>query len=311
MSIEDLPDIGVIGLGAMGSRMTRRLLAAGYRVHGWNRSSGKAAALEADGLIAWPTPRQVAGHARIIVSMVWNSAALLDVTRPPDGLLAGLTPEHVLIDMSTVEPEVAAGVSGEAAARGAATLGCPVSGSLDAAESGNLVILAGGPAAALERVRPVLGHLARQVIHLGDDVRLGLTLKLAVNLQVAVQAVAWGEGLLIAERAGLSRAAATEAMLASVIASPMLRYRAPFVLRQPDEVWASAAQLRKDVAYATGAAGGAEALPAGQIALALLDAVCGCGEADAEAGALARFVADRRHLEPAVKPALPGKGPRS
>lgn len=310
MSSADLPDIGVIGLGAMGSRMARRLLAAGYRVHGWNRSPGKAAALEADGLVAWPTPRQVAGHVRIVLSMVWDSAALLDITRPPDGLLAELTPEHVLIDLSTVEPEVAAGVSAEAADRGAAMLGCPVSGSLDAAESGTLTILAGGPAAALDRVRPVLGHLARQVIHLGDDVRIGLTLKLAVNLQVAVQAVAWGEGLLIAERAGLSRVAATEAMLASVIASPMLRYRAPFVLREPDEVWASAAQLRKDVSYAAEAAGGAEALPAGRTALSLLDAVCGGGEADAEAGALARFVADRRHLEPAL-PELPGKGPRS
>lgn len=289
----DLPDVGVIGLGAMGGRIARRLLAAGYRVHGWNRTASRVAPLAADGLVPHPTPRAVAAEASLLISMVWDSTALDDITRPPDGLFAGLHEGHVLVDMSTVEPAASARVAAEVASRGAAMLDCPVSGSLDAAESGQLVLLAGGPATALGRARPVLEHLGRQLIYLGGEPGLGLALKLAVNLQVAIQEVAWGEGLAIAERAGISRATATEAMLASVIASPMLRYRAPFVLDPPEEVWASAAQLRKDVEYALGAGGGV--LPAGQVAHALLDAVCATGEADTEAAALARYVADRRH----------------
>lgn len=311
----DRPDVGVIGLGAMGGRIARRLLAAGYRVHGWNRSANRVAPLAAEGLIPWPAPCQVAEHAGVVLSMVWDSAALRAVTLPPEGLLAGLRAGHVYVDLSTVEPEVSAEISRQAAGRGAVMLDCPVSGSLDAAESGNLVLLAGGPARALEQVRPVLAHLGR-IVHLGGEPGLGLALKLAVNLQVAIQAVAWGEGLVIAEQAGISRAAATEAMLASVIASPMLRYRAPFVLRPPDEVWASASQLRKDVGYALAAAGdgyaagdgSTHALPAGHVALGLLDAVCGAGGADEEAAVLARFVADRRTLSghrsgPAVREA--------
>jgi 3-hydroxyisobutyrate dehydrogenase-like beta-hydroxyacid dehydrogenase len=289
----DHPPVGVVGLGAMGSRIARRLLAAGYQVHGWNRTPGRALALAADGLTVWSTPREVAEHAPVVLSMVWDSAALRDITRPPDGLLAGLSAGHVYVDMSTVEPEASAEVARAVARTGAAMLDCPVSGSLDAAESGNLVLLAGGPAAALERARPVLAHLGRQLVHLGNRPGLGLALKLAVNLQVAIQEVAWGEALLIAERAGISRPAATEAMLASVIASPMLRYRAPFVLAPPAEVWASAAQLRKDVGYATAAA--RRPLPAGSVALALLDAVCAAGEGDTEAAALARYVADGRY----------------
>jgi 3-hydroxyisobutyrate dehydrogenase-like beta-hydroxyacid dehydrogenase len=280
----------------MGSRIARRLLNAGYRVHGWNRSVGRVTPLAAAGLQPWSTPREVADHSDIVLSMVWDSDALRRIALSPDGLVAGLNARHVYVDLSTVEPEVSAEVTAAAARRGTAMLGCPVSGSLDAAESGSLVLLAGGPAHALERARPVLEHLGHHIIHLGEEVGLGLALKLAVNLQVAVQEVGWGEGLLIAERAGITRAAATEAMLASVIASPMLRYRAPFVLSPPDEVWASAAQLRKDVRYAVDAAGqdGLRALPAGSAALALLDAVCETGGADEEAAALARFVADRR-----------------
>jgi 3-hydroxyisobutyrate dehydrogenase-like beta-hydroxyacid dehydrogenase len=298
-------DVGVIGLGAMGSRIARRLLSAGYRVHGWNRSAGRVAPLAAQGLIPWSTPREVAEHADIVLTMLWDSAALRDVTLPPDGLLAGLRARSVYVDMSTVEPKASAEVSREAASRGAAMLDCPVSGSLDAAESGNLVLLASGPAHALDRARPVLEHLGRHIAHLGEEPGLGLALKLAINLQVAIQEVAWGEGLIVAERAGISRGMATEVMLASVIASPMLRYRAPFVLSPPDEVWASASQLRKDVDYALeyAADDNAEndkhdkhAMPAGRVALSLLHAVCNAGEADEEAAALARFVADRRSL---------------
>ncbi|GHJ38477.1 NAD(P)-dependent oxidoreductase [Streptomyces sp. TS71-3] len=289
--------VGFIGLGAMGGRMAARLLAAGHRVHGWNRSSDRLAPLTAAGLEPCATPREVAARAGTVLVMVWDSEALLAVTEGPDGLLSGMTGEHVLVDLSTVEPHVSRQVAARVRERGGRMLDCPVSGSLDAAEAGTLVLLAGGPSGALDRLRPTLEVLAERIIHLGEDNGLGLAMKLAVNLQVALQAVAWGEAMVVAEDAGIDRAAATEAMLASVIASPMLRYRAPFLLREPAEVWASAAQLRKDVAYATSGTGGRT--PSGDLALRLLDAVCAAGDGDREAAQLMRHVADCRGTGPA------------
>jgi 3-hydroxyisobutyrate dehydrogenase-like beta-hydroxyacid dehydrogenase len=297
--------VGVIGLGAMGSRMATRLLAAGYEVHGYNRTAARAQALEPAGLVAWDTPRTLAEHTDVVLSMVWDSAALREVALGPDGLVAGLTERHVYLDMSTVEPEASREVAAQVSRRGAVMLDCPVSGSLDAAESGRLVVFAGGPATALERVRPVLDQLSDRVLHLGEANGLGLALKLAVNLQVAIQEVAWGESLVLAERAGVSRAAATEAMLASVIASPMLRYRVPFVEDEPVEVWASAAQLRKDVAYAVERADGAAL--AGAVALHHLDAIVGAGQGGREAAHLIRVVADRIGAGPRVPDDKSGK----
>jgi 3-hydroxyisobutyrate dehydrogenase-like beta-hydroxyacid dehydrogenase len=283
--------VGFIGLGAMGGRMAARLLAAGHRVHGWNRSPERVAPLAAAGLVPHATPREVAEHAGTVLVMVWDSEALLAVAEGPDGLLSGVTGDHVLVDLSTVEPHVSRQVAARVRERGGRMLDCPVSGSLDAAEAGTLALLAGGPSDALDRVRPALDVLAGRIVHIGQDNGLGLTLKLAVNLQVALQAVAWGEAMVVAEDAGVDRATATEAMLASVIASPMLRYRAPFLLREPAEVWASAAQLRKDVAYAVSGTGGHT--PAGDHALRLLDAICAAGDGDREAAQLMRHVADR------------------
>jgi 3-hydroxyisobutyrate dehydrogenase-like beta-hydroxyacid dehydrogenase len=283
--------VGFVGLGAMGGRLAARLLAAGHPVYGYNRTPERMAPLVAQGLTACATPREVAERAEVVLSMVWGSDALRAVTEGPDGLLASLGERHVYADLSTVEPQACREVAAAVAARGAAMLDCPVSGSLDAAAEGRLVFLVGGPAAALARIRPVLDELAAEIVHVGEANGLGLTLKLAVNLQVALQSVAWGEAMVVAERVGITRERATEAMLTSVIASPMLRYRAPFLLQEPAEVWASAAQLRKDVGYAVSDGAGT---PAGDLALRLLDAICAAGEGDREAAQLMRFVADRR-----------------
>jgi 3-hydroxyisobutyrate dehydrogenase-like beta-hydroxyacid dehydrogenase len=169
-------------------------------------------------------------------------------------------------------------------------LDTPVSGSLDAAESGQVMIMVGGPASALERARPVLEILGRSVQHV--DVRNGsaLVLKLAINMQVAIQAVAWGEGLALAEQFGIDRRDASRVMLDSVIASPMLKYRAPFALDPPAEVWASAAQLLKDVTYAVARADGNAV--AGSYAGELLHKVCAEGRGDREAAEVMVAAAD-------------------
>jgi 3-hydroxyisobutyrate dehydrogenase-like beta-hydroxyacid dehydrogenase len=284
--------VSVIGLGAMGSRMARRLLSAGFAVNGWNRTAAKAEALVADGLTLHPTPREAAAAGDVVITMVWGSEALEGVTGGADGILAGLGENTIYVDMSTVAVSFSIDLAGKVRDRGAWMLDSPVSGSLDAAEEGRLTLVVGGPAAVLDRARPVLDRLGTTVVHVGDDNGLGVTMKLAINLQVALQAVAWGEALAITEGRGVSRGDATGAMLASVVASPMLKYRAPFAIEEPAEVWASAAQLRKDVAYAIDAGPGG--LPSAALALEILDEIIADGDGDLEAAELMRRVADRR-----------------
>ena len=282
--------VGVVGTGAMGSRFARRLAGAGHEVHACNRTLRRAEVLRGAGVSIQPSPRAVAEHADVLICMVWDSAALRAVALGADGFVAGLTQRHVVADCSTVEPEVSAGVAAAVAQTGASMLDTPVSGSLDAAEAGQVMIMVGGPAEALDRARPVLDVLGRAVLHVGEANGSALALKLAINMQVAIQEVAWGEGLALAEAFGIDRSAASRVMLDSVIASPMLRYRAPFALAAPPEVWASAAQLRKDVEYAVSRSRGRAV--AGRYALDLLAKICAEGRGDCEAAELMVAAAD-------------------
>jgi 3-hydroxyisobutyrate dehydrogenase-like beta-hydroxyacid dehydrogenase len=276
--------VGVIGTGAMGSRFARRLVSAGHEVHACNRTRQRAEALRGSGVIVQPSPRAVAEHADVLICMVWDSAALRAVALGAGGFVAGLALRHVVADCSTVEPEVSAHIAAEVARTGASMLDTPVSGSLDAAEAGQVMIMVGGPSAGLDRARPVLDVLGRAVLHVSEANGSALALKLAINLQVAIQEVAWGEGLALAEAFGIDRSAASQIMLDSVIASPMLRYRAPFALAAPPEVWASAAQLRKDVEYAVSRSRGRAV--AGRYALDLLAKICADGRGNREAAEL-------------------------
>jgi 3-hydroxyisobutyrate dehydrogenase-like beta-hydroxyacid dehydrogenase len=278
------PVIGVVGLGSMGSRFARRFSSAGYEVHVYNRTRDRAAALEDLGVQVRKSPRELAERSDVVISMVWDSEALTQVMTGSDGVLGGLGPGKIVADASTVEPEVSARLAELVAERGAAMLDIPVSGSLDKAAAGELTLMVGGSAAVLERVRPVLEVLGNSVLHVGERNGSGLVIKLAVNMQVAAQAVAWGEGLALAAEYGIGRKTATQVMLHSVIASPMLTYRAPFVLAPPDEVWATAAQLRKDVAYAVERSAGSARAAAH--ALELLDDICRSGRGDREAAEL-------------------------
>ncbi|MDQ1734285.1 MAG: hypothetical protein QOH56_536 [Pseudonocardiales bacterium] len=282
--------VGVIGTGAMGSRFAQRLLDTGHEVTVYNRTPAKLEGLRACGAHVVLTPRAVAENCDVLICMVWDSPALQAVALGPDGFVAGLSADQVVADASTVEPEVSADIARAVTARGALMLDTPVSGSLDAAESGQVMIMVGGPTSALERARPVLDILGRSVQHV--DIRNGsaLVLKLAINLQVAIQAVAWGEGLALAEQFGIDRRAASRVMLDSVIASPMLKYRAPFALDPPAEVWASAAQLFKDVTYAVARSEGTAV--AGRYARELLDKVCADGRGDREAAEVMVAAAD-------------------
>jgi 3-hydroxyisobutyrate dehydrogenase-like beta-hydroxyacid dehydrogenase len=242
-------NLGFVGLGVMGGRIAKRLLDAGHAVTGYNRTRAKAAWLEAAGLKLVATPREVAEAAGVTFVMVSDTAALDAVTRGPDGLLAGLGDGKVLCDMSTVSPLASRALARDVAATGARMLDTPVSGSVSTLEAGKLSIMVGGEPEVLERVRPLLADIGPTVIHIGANGQAAL-LKTAINLSLPVQLTALSEGLLIAEKGGVPKQVALEAMLASVIASPSLAYRGPFLVELPEEAWFDVNMMQKDLQLA-------------------------------------------------------------
>jgi 3-hydroxyisobutyrate dehydrogenase-like beta-hydroxyacid dehydrogenase len=241
--------VGFVGLGAMGSRMAGRLLKAGHQVHGTDRTAAKAAALVGQGLVWCATPREVAAAADVTFSSVSDDAAVAAITAGPDGILAGLAPGKVYVDMSTIAPRTSRQVAGRVRALGAEMLDAPVSGSIPAAEDGTLVIMVGGDEAIFRAVEPLLGVLGRSVTHIGPNGQ-ALLLKLAINLNLGAQMLAFSEGVLLAERGGIDRKLAVEVMADSAVGSPAMRARAPFVLDLPDEAWFDVGLLTKDLGLA-------------------------------------------------------------
>jgi 3-hydroxyisobutyrate dehydrogenase-like beta-hydroxyacid dehydrogenase len=248
-----MSSIGFIGMGAMGSRIAGRLLDAGHTVYGTNRTKSKALPLIERGLQWRATPDEVAAAADVIFSMVTDDAALDAVTSGPDGILAGLQEGKVYIDMSTVSPRVSRRVAERVSARGAQMLDAPVSGSIPQAESGTLAIFVGGNEDAFATVEPLLRELGRAVTRVGTNGH-GLLLKLAVNISLAVQTLAFSEGLLLAERGGIDPPVAAEAMSTSSIGSPMLQARVPLLLDLPKQAWFDVALMEKDIHLARDAA---------------------------------------------------------
>src|SRR5262245_15787996 len=209
--------LGFIGLGAMGSRMARRLLDAGHPLVGYNRTAAKAKPLVAAGMKLASSPRAVGNAADVIFSMVTDTSALAAIAHGPDGVIAGLRPGAAWVEMSTVSPAVSRELAGHVAARGADFLDGPVSGSIATLEQGQLSFMVGGDAAALSRVRPYLLAIGPTITHVGP-VGLAVTMKIATNLGLAVQMLAFSEAVLLAEKSGIARARAVEALLKSVIA---------------------------------------------------------------------------------------------
>jgi 3-hydroxyisobutyrate dehydrogenase-like beta-hydroxyacid dehydrogenase len=241
--------VGFVGLGAMGSRMAGRLLAAGYTVHGTNRTRARAEALIERGLQWCDTPREVARAAQVTISMIADDTALEAITTGPDGILAGLAPGHIHIDMSTVSPSTSRALAEQFRAHGADLLDGPVSGSIPAAEAGSLVIVVGGEEAAFGRVEPLLRELGGTVTRIGPNGQ-GLLLKLAINISLSAQTLAFSEGVLLAERGGIDRKLAVDAMAVSAIGSPAVRARGPLVLDLPDQAWFDVALMQKDIRLA-------------------------------------------------------------
>jgi 3-hydroxyisobutyrate dehydrogenase-like beta-hydroxyacid dehydrogenase len=233
----------------MGGRVALRLLKAGHTMRGYNRTAERARWLVEEGLQLCSTPRQVAENSDIVFTMVTNTEALKAVVEGEDGIFAGLAPGKVYIDMSTSSPEYSRQLSERARATGASMLDVPVSGSVSTLEEGRLSLMAGGTPDDFEKVLPVLKDIGPTVNYVGSNGQAVL-MKIAINLQLAVQMVAFSEGVLLAERGGIARKTAVEVMLNSVIASPMIKYRCPFVLEMPDEAWFDVNMMQKDMLLA-------------------------------------------------------------
>jgi 3-hydroxyisobutyrate dehydrogenase-like beta-hydroxyacid dehydrogenase len=244
--------IGFVGLGNMGGNMAARFLAAGYPVYGEERSRAHAEGLVHDGLQWCDTPKQVAEAVEIVFTSVPDDDVLDAVASGPDGILAGLAAEQIWVDMSTVSPRASRGLAERVRAQGAAMLDAPVSGSVPQVQTGTLTIMVGGDEHAYARVEPVLRELGGPT-HVGENGQ-GLVLKLAINVSLAVQMLAFAEGLLLAERSGIDRGLAIDVMTKSPIGSPMLKARAGLLLELPDEAWFSIGLMQKDIALALDAA---------------------------------------------------------
>lgn len=239
--------IGYVGLGAMGRVMVKRLLNAGQTVIGNNRTQAKADPLIEMGMHWAATPREVAAASDIIFSMVTNTKAVQAITQGVDGILAGLTPEKIYVDMSTMSPNYSQALAAQVMAEsGAKMLDAPVSGSTITLEQGKATFMVGGDEAAFEKVKPVLQDIAPNVFHVGKN-GLAVALKIAINLNLAVQMLGFSEGVLLAEKSGIPREKAVQVMLSSVIASPMVAYRGPLVLGQPEEALFDCTMMQKDL----------------------------------------------------------------
>jgi 3-hydroxyisobutyrate dehydrogenase-like beta-hydroxyacid dehydrogenase len=244
-----MANLGFVGLGVMGSQMVSRLLDKGHTVTGYNRTRAKAQWLIDKGMKWADSPRAVAAATDVTFAMVTNAAAIAAVTDGPDGIIAGLGPGKLFIDMSTVSPEVSRATAAKVRAKGADMADAPVSGSVITLQQGKLSVMVGGKKETFDKAQPLLLNIGPKVTHVGDN-GLALAMKIAVNLSLAVQMMAFSEGVLLAEKSGIPREIAVDVLTHSAVASPMIQYRGPFILQQPDEAWFDCNMMQKDMLLA-------------------------------------------------------------
>jgi 3-hydroxyisobutyrate dehydrogenase-like beta-hydroxyacid dehydrogenase len=244
-----MANLGFVGLGVMGSEMVSRLLSKGHTVTGYNRTRTKAERLVQRGMKWGETPRAVCAAADVIFSMVTNEKALAAVMEGPDGILNALAPGTFLIDMSTVSPHYSRSVAAKAREKGADMIDAPVSGSVITLQEGKLSVMVGGRRETFECLKPILDDIGPKVTYVGDN-GLALSMKIAINLSLAVQMMAFSEGVLLAEKSGIARNVAVDVLTNSAVASPMIKYRGPFVLSMPAEAWFDVNMMQKDMLLA-------------------------------------------------------------
>ena len=241
--------LGFVGLGVMGSEMVNRLLGKGHTVTGNNRTRSKAEWLIKKGMEWADSPRAVVMDSDVIFSMVTNSAALGAIMNGPDGMLAAVTPGKIFVDISTVSPAFSREMANKIREKGGDMVDAPVSGSVSTLQEGKLSVMVGGRKETFEKVKPLLLDIGPKVTYVGEN-GLALVMKIATNLSLAVQMLAFCEGVLLAEKSGIPREIAVDVLTNSVIGSPLLQYRGPFVLKMPEEAWFNVNMMQKDTLLA-------------------------------------------------------------
>lgn len=221
--------IGFVGLGEMGLVIVPRLMEAGHTVTGWNRTKSKAEPLLGQGMLWADTPRELAAQSEVLFSIVTDAAAVRAVALGEDGIIAGLSSDGVYLDMSTIAPDDSRAIATAFREAGKIMLDAPISGSPVTVVQGKAAIMVGGDKDAFERVRPVLLDIGAKATHIGAN-GMAEQMKLAINLVLMVEIIAFGEGIALAEKGGVEREVALDAMLNSVAASPVMGYRGPFIL---------------------------------------------------------------------------------
>jgi 3-hydroxyisobutyrate dehydrogenase-like beta-hydroxyacid dehydrogenase len=246
-----LTRLGFIGLGDMGQVIVPRLLAAGHEVVGWNRTMDKATPLLELGMTPATAARQVAEESEVVFSIVTDAAAVRAVALGDEGVIAGLSVDHVYVDMGTIDPEATRQVAAEFSAKGLTMLDAPISGSPITIEGGSASIMVGGDEAAFRRIEPVLLDIGPKVTYIGSSGQ-AMQMKVAVNLTLIVEMIAFCESVALAEKGGVDRTIAVDAMLKSVVASPVMGYRGPFILEgnMPDKPLADVTLQQKDMVLA-------------------------------------------------------------
>jgi 3-hydroxyisobutyrate dehydrogenase-like beta-hydroxyacid dehydrogenase len=241
--------LGFIGLGVMGSQMVNRLLDKGHTVTGYNRTRSKGQWLIDKGMKWADSPKAVANASDFVLAMVTNTAAVAAITEGSEGMLAGLRAGKIFIDMSTISPGASRALATKVRELGADMVDSPVSGSVITLQEGKLSVMVGGRTETFEKVKPILLDIGPKVTHVGDN-GLALSMKIAINLSLAVQMLAFSEGVLLAEKSGIAREVAVDVLTNSAVASPMIKYRGPFVLQQPEEAWFDCNMMQKDMVLA-------------------------------------------------------------
>lgn len=269
--------IGFIGLGRMGQAMAGRLLAAGFPVAVYNRTQSKAAGLIEQGATWAETPAALASKADIILTILTDDWAVEQIYLGENGLLAGDVAGKLFAEMSTIRTATIRSLQAQVLARGAHLIDAPVSGTVEPARNGQLLALVGGDAADLERARPVLAAFSRRIVHLGPC-GAGITMKLVLNMGLAVFWAGISEAMAMGRQMGLSLAQMLDVYLDSPVALPALRGKAPLLLGESHEVAFDITGVRKDLlAMISTAQDSGVPTPAGSGALSLFAAATAAG----------------------------------
>ena len=283
------PSVGLIGLGLMGHPMAVNFLKKGFSLTVWNRTASRANDLVSEGAKVAASPQDAAAVSDVLLMIVSDPPAVEQVLWGDKGVFKGLGRGSVLVDCSTVSPDLARRSGAFCSERGMEYLDAPVTGGTWGAEKGELVMMVGGSADTLQRVEPVLGAIAKRWFHLGP-VGAGQTVKLAMNLLLALEVQAFAEALALTESGGVAGEGLVEVMQASMGRAPVLDVKAPLLLKRNYPPSFPLRLMHKDIALALDLAKQlGVSLPAGTAAREVYAKILSSSREDVDYAAIGRY----------------------